>query len=77
MRHPAVCTVGMATLVRTQHLPPPTKHVVTLGPRPPGRLRPNRAAHLSRWTKTWAKPIYRHVYDPDGRPAVLKRNNAF
>jgi phosphatidylserine/phosphatidylglycerophosphate/cardiolipin synthase-like enzyme len=48
-----------------------------IGPRPPGRLRPNRSAHLSRWTKTWAKPIYRHVYDPDGRPAALRRNNAF
>ncbi|MEP6526980.1 MAG: phospholipase D-like domain-containing protein [Nocardioidaceae bacterium] len=48
-----------------------------IGPRPPGRLRPNRATHLSRWTKTWAKPIYRHVYDPDGRPAALRRNNSF
>lgn len=48
-----------------------------IGPRPPGRLRPYRAAPLSRWTSTWAKPAYRHVYDPDGRPAALRRNNAF
>jgi phosphatidylserine/phosphatidylglycerophosphate/cardiolipin synthase-like enzyme len=48
-----------------------------VGPRPPGRLRPYRAAQLSRWTRTWAKPIYRHVYDPDGRPAALRRSNSF
>jgi phosphatidylserine/phosphatidylglycerophosphate/cardiolipin synthase-like enzyme len=48
-----------------------------IGPRPPGRLRPYRPAPLSRWTSTWAKPAYRHLYDPDGRPATLRRNNAF
>ena len=46
-------------------------------PAPPGRLRPYRPAPLSRWASTWAKPAYRHLYDPDGRPATLRRNNAF
>lgn len=48
-----------------------------VGPRPPGRLRPYRAEHLPRWTRTWAGPIYRHVLDPDGRPAALRRGNTF
>lgn len=37
------------------------------GPRPPGRLRPHRAERLGRFTRLWALPIYRAVYDPDGR----------
>jgi phosphatidylserine/phosphatidylglycerophosphate/cardiolipin synthase-like enzyme len=48
-----------------------------VGPRPPGRLRPYRAGQLSGWTKMWAKPIFQRVYDPDGRPADLRRDNAF
>ena len=48
-----------------------------IGPRPPGRLRRYHAEHLPRWTRTWAGPIYRHVLDPDGRPAALRRGNAF
>jgi phosphatidylserine/phosphatidylglycerophosphate/cardiolipin synthase-like enzyme len=38
------------------------------GPRPPGRLRRHRPERLDRLTKLWAIPIYRLVYDPDGRP---------
>lgn len=37
------------------------------GPRPPGRLRPHQPERLGRLTQAWAKPVYRAVYDPDGR----------
>ncbi|MED5811378.1 phospholipase D-like domain-containing protein [Mycolicibacterium sp. 050232] len=37
------------------------------GPRPPGRLRPHQPERLGRLTQAWAKPVYRTVYDPDGR----------
>ena len=45
------------------------------GPRPPGRLRPHRAQPMRRTTRIWAEPLYRLVYDPDGRPwrSRLKR----
>jgi hypothetical protein len=38
-----------------------------VGPRPPGRLRPHRPEKLPVWTRAWAVPVYRIVYDPDGR----------
>ncbi len=38
-----------------------------VGPRPPGRLRHHRPEHLPRHTRLWAVPVYRLVYDPDGR----------
>lgn len=37
------------------------------GPRPPGRLRPHQPDKLARHTRLWATPMYRLVYDPDGR----------
>ncbi|MGV0743407.1 phospholipase D family protein [Mycolicibacterium sp. XJ870] len=37
------------------------------GPRPPGRLRPHQPERLGRLTRAWADPVYRAVYDPDGR----------
>ena len=37
------------------------------GPRPPGRLRRHQPEQLGRLTRLWALPIYRLVYDPDGR----------
>ncbi|MDQ2796758.1 MAG: phospholipase D-like domain-containing protein, partial [Actinomycetota bacterium] len=43
------------------------------GPRPPGRLRPYPALRLSRKTLAWATPLYRIVYDPDGRPLRMRR----
>ncbi len=45
------------------------------GPRPPGRLRPHRPEDLGRMTRSWAVPVYRMIYDPDGRSyrARLKR----
>jgi phosphatidylserine/phosphatidylglycerophosphate/cardiolipin synthase-like enzyme len=43
------------------------------GPRPPGRLRPHRPERLSTLTKAWAIPMYRLIYDPDGRPLAARR----
>ena len=37
------------------------------GPRPPGRLRPHRPENLGLLTRLWAVPVYRAIYDPDGR----------
>ncbi|MCO1660513.1 phospholipase D family protein [Pseudonocardia humida] len=42
------------------------------GPRPPGRLRPHRPEELGWWTRSWAVPLYRTVYDPDGRPLAAR-----
>jgi phosphatidylserine/phosphatidylglycerophosphate/cardiolipin synthase-like enzyme len=38
------------------------------GPRPPGRLRRHRPERVPLSTRLWAVPMYRLVYDPDGRP---------
>lgn len=38
-----------------------------IGPRPPGRLRPHQPERLGALTRLWAEPMYRVVYDPDGR----------
>ncbi|TDB71857.1 phospholipase [Micromonospora sp. KC721] len=43
------------------------------GPRPAGRLRPHRPERLHRLTRLWALPMYRLVYDPDGRPLRDRR----
>jgi phosphatidylserine/phosphatidylglycerophosphate/cardiolipin synthase-like enzyme len=47
------------------------------GPRPPGRLRRYSLPRLSRRTLLWATPLYRTFYDPDGRPAGLKRRKRY
>ncbi|MEP7034591.1 MAG: phospholipase D family protein [Actinomycetota bacterium] len=47
------------------------------GARPPGRLRPVSDASLSRFTRGWAEPLYRLVYDPDGRPINLRMRGTF
>lgn len=45
------------------------------GPRPPGRLRPLAPPPAGQpW---WAGPVYERVFDPDGRPGVLRRRHAF
>ncbi len=48
-----------------------------VGARPPGRLRPYRLAPLPRTTRVWATPLYRLMYDPDGRPRRMRRRNEF
>jgi len=47
------------------------------GPRPPGRLRAYRVPRLPRRTRGWASVLYRTVYDPDGRPARMRRRGEF
>lgn len=47
------------------------------GARPPGRLRPYRLDPMPRRTALWATPVYRTVYDPDGRPLRLRRRGEF
>jgi phosphatidylserine/phosphatidylglycerophosphate/cardiolipin synthase-like enzyme len=47
------------------------------GPRPPGRLRPLAPITLSWRTRAWATPLYRVVYDPDGRRARDRWRNRF
>ena len=43
------------------------------GERPPGRVRPHPRIRPSRTTRLWAEPFYRIVYDPDGRPAAIRK----
>ena len=38
-----------------------------VGTRPPGRLLPHRSATVAGRDRLWAGPIYRTLYDPDGR----------
>jgi phosphatidylserine/phosphatidylglycerophosphate/cardiolipin synthase-like enzyme len=38
------------------------------GSRPPGRVLPHRSSSLTPVQRLWATPLYRMVYDPDGRP---------
>jgi len=38
-----------------------------VGPRPPGRLRRHEPERMPLRTKLWAVPVYRLVYDQDGR----------
>ena len=47
------------------------------GPRPTGQLRTYTQAALSRWTRLWAAPLYRVLYDPDGRPARMRLEHRF
>ncbi len=47
------------------------------GPRPSGRLRPIPLPCLSRWSRAWSTPIYRTIYDPDGRPRSWRRQGRF
>lgn len=48
-----------------------------VGPRPPGRLRPHRPKPLALLTRVWAVPVYRLVYDPDGRPLSARRKGTW
>ena len=42
------------------------------GPRPPGQLRPLAHTGVGAVTRAWAEPLYRLVFDPDGRPLRLR-----
>jgi phosphatidylserine/phosphatidylglycerophosphate/cardiolipin synthase-like enzyme len=47
------------------------------GERPPGRVRPYVLDPLPRRTLAWATPLYRAVYDPDGRTRQMRRRDEF
>jgi len=47
------------------------------GSRPPGRLRPVVQPQLGLWTRLWARPLYRRLYDPDGRDRALRHTDSF
>ncbi len=42
------------------------------GPRPPGRLRPHHVDEPRRWQRALVAPLYRMMFDPDGRPPRMK-----
>jgi phosphatidylserine/phosphatidylglycerophosphate/cardiolipin synthase-like enzyme len=48
-----------------------------IGERPAGRLLRYHTPELSRWSRWWIRPLYRTLYDPDGRPPKLKRQGSF
>lgn len=47
------------------------------GARPPGRLRPVDDGTLTRFTRAWTMPLYRLLYDPDGRPVKVRMRRSF
>ena len=47
------------------------------GQRPLGQLRRYPSPRLSAWTRIWASIPYRLIYDPDGRPAAMRRAHTF
>jgi len=47
------------------------------GPRPPGRVTPAWPAEVPRSARWWASPMYRLVYDPDGRTLTARRQGSF
>jgi phosphatidylserine/phosphatidylglycerophosphate/cardiolipin synthase-like enzyme len=47
------------------------------GPRPPGRLRRHYPTPLPPATVRWAEPLYRILFDPDGRPRPMRRARTF
>lgn len=47
------------------------------GPRPNGQVRSFSQEHVPMRTRAWAMPIYRVVYDPDGRTRQMRRNREF
>jgi phosphatidylserine/phosphatidylglycerophosphate/cardiolipin synthase-like enzyme len=48
-----------------------------VGPRPPGQIRAHDPQPVSTLQQLWARPLYNHIYDPDGRPRSLRRHNTF
>ncbi|MFL6137786.1 MAG: phospholipase D family protein [Frankiaceae bacterium] len=47
------------------------------GPRPPGQVRWHEPDPVSGWQRAWAAPMYRTLFDPDGRPWRLRRAGGF
>ncbi|MGW1339529.1 phospholipase D family protein [Kribbella sp. NPDC002412] len=47
------------------------------GARPRGHIRPHEPQPVTRFQAFWAEPLYRVVYDPDGRPRRMRRRGEF
>lgn len=47
------------------------------GPRPPGHVRRHRPDPVGRVQRLWAEPVYRVVFDPDGRRRRDRRSGTF
>jgi phosphatidylserine/phosphatidylglycerophosphate/cardiolipin synthase-like enzyme len=47
------------------------------GERPPGRLRRHHPERLHPLARLWAQPVYRLIYDPDGRPPRKRMRRAW
>jgi phosphatidylserine/phosphatidylglycerophosphate/cardiolipin synthase-like enzyme len=47
------------------------------GPRPPGQVRRHRPDPVNPLQRAWARPLYRTMFDPDGRPWRLRRTGGF
>ena len=48
-----------------------------VGKRPTGRLRRHRPERLNALARLWAQPVYRLIYDPDGRPLRKRMRRAW
>jgi hypothetical protein len=48
-----------------------------VGERPRGRLRRHRPDRLHVFSQLWARPVYRLIYDPDGRPLRKRMRRAW
>jgi hypothetical protein len=48
-----------------------------VGERPAGRLRRHRPGRLHVLAQLWARPVYRLIYDPDGRPLRKRMRRAW
>ena len=48
-----------------------------VGPRPPVGFAATTPQDLSPLTSAWATPLYRVIYDPDGRPRSMRRLGQF
>jgi phosphatidylserine/phosphatidylglycerophosphate/cardiolipin synthase-like enzyme len=48
-----------------------------VGPRPPGQLRPLDEQAVSPRSKWWTAPLYRGIYDPDGRSPLARWRGEF
>jgi phosphatidylserine/phosphatidylglycerophosphate/cardiolipin synthase-like enzyme len=48
-----------------------------VGARPAGQLRRHEPVPVGRLARVWARPIYDHLYDPDGRPRRMRWRNSF
>lgn len=48
-----------------------------LGKRPPGRLRPLEVRSVPTFSHIWPQAVHRALYDPDGRPGLLRLRHQF